>query len=170
MAALNEGEVLIMRPKKDPDAVTIQAVLWLCVIAFGALAVIEKEPWAFWCFSAPCIVASFLYALYPRGRRIVVSEEGVESVVFFVFRRFVPWERVVSYREKKKQGEYHIDMNWKRQMMGTDESGWYEDSFRLKVSVASGLPLYVSNSYTEYKQFKKLLREKGAPRIKVKKK
>ena len=162
--------MLIMRTKKDPDAVTIQAVLWLYVIALGALAVIEKEPWVFWCFCVPGIVVSIGYALYRRGRRIVVSEEGIESVVFFVFRRFVPWERVVSYREKKKQGEYHIDMNWKRQMMGTDESGWYEDSFRLKVSVASGLPLYVSNSYTEYKQFKKLLREKGVPRIKVKKK
>ncbi len=170
MAALNEGEMLIMRPKKDPDAVTIQAVLWLCVIAFGALAVIEKEPWAFWCLCVPGIVASFLYALYPHGRAIVVGEEGIESVVFFVFRRFVPWERVVSYREKKKQGEYYFDMNWKRQMMGTDGSGWYEDSFRLKVSVASGLPLYVSNGYTEYKQFKKLLREKGVPRIKAKKK
>ena len=162
--------MLIMRPKKDPDAVTIQAVLWVCAIAFGALAVVEKETLAFWCLSFPCIVGSVVYALYPRGRAIVVSEEGIESVVFFVFRRFVSWERVVSYREKKKQGEYYIDMNWKRQMMGTDESGWYEDSFRLKVSVASGLPLYVSNSYTEYKQFKKLLREKGVPRIKAKKK
>ena len=162
--------MLIMRPKKDPDAVTIQAVLWVCVIAFGALAVIEKKPWAFWCLSFPCIVGSVVYALYPRGRRIVVSEDGIESVVFFVFRRFVPWERVVSYREKKKQGEYYIDMNWKRQMMGTDESGWCEDSFKIKVSVASGLPLYVSNGYTEYKQFKKLLKEKGVPRVKSKKK
>ena len=162
--------MLVMRPKKDPDAVTIQAVLWLCVIAFGALAVVEKEPLAFWCLSFPCIVVSIVYALYPRGRRIVVSEDGIESVSFFVFRRFVPWERVVSYREKKKQGEYYIDMNWKRQMMGTDESGWYEDSFKIKVSVASGLPLYVSNGYTEYKQFKKLLKEKGVPRVKVKKK
>ena len=162
--------MLVMRPKKDPDAVTIQAVLWLCVIAFGALAVVEKEPLAFWCLSFPCIVVSIVYALYPHGRVIVVSEEGIESVVFFVFRRFVPWERVVSYREKKKQGEYYIDMNWKRQMMGTDESGWYEDSFKIKVSVASGLPLYVSNGFTEYKQFKKLLKEKGVPRVKVKKK
>ena len=162
--------MLVMRPKKDPDAVTIQAVLWLCVIVFGALAVIEKEPWVFWCLSFPCIVVSIVYALYPRGRRIVVSEDGIESVSFFVLRRFVPWERVVSYREKEKKGEYHIDMNWKRQMMGTNASGWYEGSFRLKVSVASGLPLYVSNGYTEYKQFKKLLREKGVPRIKAKKK
>ena len=169
MAALNEGEVLIMRPKKDPDAVTIQAVLWLCVIAFGALAVIEKEPWVFWCLCVPGIVASFLYALYPRGRRIVVSEDGIESVVFFVFRRFVPWERVISYREKKKQGEYMIHYSWTAWLTHTG-SDWIEDSFRLKVSVASGLPLYVSNGYTEYKQFKKLLREKGVPRIKSKKK
>ena len=170
MAALNKGEMLIMRPKKDPDAVTIQAVLWVCVIAFGALAVIEKEPWVFWCLCVPGIVASFLYALYPRGRRIVVSEEGIENVVFFVFRRFVPWERVVSYREKKKEGSYHFDMSWWRHLMGTDHSGWCEDSYRLKVAVASGLPLRVGNRFTEYKQFKKLLKEKGVPRLKSKKK
>ena len=158
--------MLVMRPKKDPDAVTIQAVLWLCVIAFGALAVVEKEPLAFWCLSFPCIVVSIVYALYPRGRVIVVTEEGIESVVLFAFRRFVPWERVASYREKKKEGQYHIDVRWH----GTDRSRWYEDSFRLKVSVASGLPLYVSNDFTEYKQFKKLLKEKGVPRVKVKKK
>ena len=81
--------MLIMRPKKDPDAVTIQAVLWVCVIAFGALAVIEKEPWAFWCLCVPGIVASFLYALYPRGRRIVVSEEGIESDLKFFSKTFV---------------------------------------------------------------------------------
>ena len=161
--------MLIMRPKKDPDAVTIQAVLWLYVIALGALAVIEKEPWVFWCLCVPGIVASFLYALYPRGRRIVVSEDGIESVSFFVFRRFVPWERVVSYREKKKQGEYMIHYSWTAWLTHTG-SDWIEDSFRLKVSVASGLPLYVSNSYTEYKQFKKLLKEKGVPRIKATKK
>ena len=158
--------MLVMRPKKDPDAVTIQAVLWLCVIAFGALAVVEKEPLAFWCLSFPCIVVSIVYALYPRGRVIVVSEEGIESVVLFAFRRFVPWERVASYQEKKKEGQYHIDVRWH----GTDHSGWCEDSYRLKVKVASGLPLYVSNGYTEYKQFKKLLKEKGVPRVKVKKK
>ena len=161
--------MLIMRPKKGPDAVTMQAVLWVCVIAFGALAVIEKELWVFWCLCVPGMVASFLYALYPRGRRIVVSEDGIESVSFFVFRRFVPWERVVSYREKKKQGEYMTYISWTAWLTHTG-SDWIEDSFRLKLSVASGLPLYVSNSYTEYKQFKKLLREKGVPRIKAKKK
>lgn len=161
--------MLIMRPKKGPDAVTIQAVLWVCVIVFGALAVIEKEPWVFWCWCVPGIVASFLYALYPHGRAIVVGEDGIESVVFFVFRRFVPWERVVSYREKKKQGEYMIHYSWTAWLTHTG-SDWIEDSFRLKLSVASGLPLYVSNGYTEYKQFKKLLKEKGVPRIKVKKK
>ena len=158
--------MLVMRPKKDPDAVTIQAVLWLCAIAFGALAVVEKETLAFWCLSFPCIVGSVVYALYPRGRAIVVSEEGIESVVFCVFRRFVPWERVASYREKKKEGQYHIDVRWH----GTDHSGWCEDSYRLKVAVASGLPLRVGNRFTEYKQFKKLLKEKGVPRLKSKKK
>ena len=162
--------MLVMRPEKDPDAVTIQVVLWVCAIAFGALAVVEKEALAFWCLSFPCIVGSVVYALYPRGRAIVVSEEGIESVVFFVFRRFVPWERVVSYREKKKEGSYHIDMSWSRQLMGTDRSGWCEDSYRLKVAVASGLPLRAGNRFTEYKQFKKLLKEKDVPRVKSKKK
>ena len=161
--------MLVMRPEKDPDAVTIQVVLWVCAIAFGALAVVEKEKLAFWCLSFPCIVGSVVYALYPRGRAIVVSEEGIESVVFFVFRRFVPWERVVSYRERIKKGEYMTYISWTAWLTHTG-SDWIEDSFRLKVSVASGLPLYVSNSYTEYKQFKKLLREKGVPRIKAKKK
>ena len=162
--------MLIMRPKKDPDAVVIQVVLWVCAVAFGVGAVIENVPWAFWGLSGSCIVASMVYALYRRGRVIVVSKDGIESVVFFVFRRFVPWERVVSYREKKKEGSYHFDMSWSRQLMGTDHSGWCEDSYRLKVAVASGLPLRVGNRFTEYKQFKKLLKEKGVPRVKSKKK
>ena len=161
--------MLIMRPKKDPDAVTIQAVLWLCAIAFGALAVVEKEALAFWCLSFPCIVGSVVYALYPRGRAIVVSEEGIESVVFFVFRRFVPWERVVSYRERKKQGRYMTHISWTAWLTHTG-SDWIEDSYRLKVAVASGLPLRAGNRFTEYKQFKKLLKEKGVPRVKSKKK
>ena len=161
--------MLVMRPKKDPDAVTIQAVLWVCAIAFGAGAAMESVPWVLWAFSVPCVVASFLYALYPRGRRIVVSEDGIERVSFFVFRRFVPWERVVSYRERIKKGEYMTYISWTAWLTHTG-SDWIEDSFRLKVSVASGLPLYVSNHFTEYKQFKKLLKEKDVPRIKVKKK
>ena len=161
--------MLIMRPKKDPDEVTIQVVLWVCAIIFGALALIEKEPLAFWCLSVPCIVVSIVYALYRRGRVIVVSEDGIESVVFFVFRRFVPWERVVSYREKKKEGQYMTHISWTAWLTHTG-SDWIEDSFRLKVVVASGLPLYVNNNFTEYKPFKKLLREKGVQRVKVKKK
>lgn len=169
MAALNEDEMLVMCPKKDPDAVTIQAVLWVLAVIFGALAWIEKEPWAFWCFSVPCVVASVAYALYRRGRAVRVGEDGIESVTFFVFRRFVPWERVVSYREKEKKGGYQSFLSWTAYL--SDRSAgmaWVEGSLRLKVSVASGLPLRVSNNYTEYKRFKKLLREKGVQRIKVK--
>ena len=167
MAVLNEGEVLVMRPKKDPDAVTIQAVLWVLAVTFGALAWIEKEPWAFWCFSAPCVAMSVVYALYRRGRAILVGEEGIESVTFFVFRRFVPWERVVSYWEKEKKGGYTSHTSWTAYVLDRSAGmAWVEGSFRLKLSVASGLPLYVSNGYTEYKQFKKRLREKGVSRVK----
>ncbi len=95
--------MLVMRPKKDPDTITIQVVLWVCAILFGALAWIEKEPWTLWALSVPCIVVSIVYALYLRGRVIVVSEDGIKSVTFFVFRRFVPWECVVSYREREKR-------------------------------------------------------------------
>ena len=161
--------MLIMRPKKDPDAVVIQVVLWVCAVAFGVGAVIENVPWAFWGLSGSCIVASMVYALYRRGRVIVVSKDGIESVVFFVFRRFVPWERVASYRERKKQGRYMTYISWTAWLTHTG-SDWIEDSFRLKVVVASGLPLYVNNNFTGYKLFKKLLKEKGVQRVKVKKK
>ena len=162
--------MLIMRPKKDPDAVVIQVLLWVIAIGFGAASLTENVPLNFWCLSVPCVVVSIVYALYPRGRRIVVSEDGIESVSFFVFRRFVPWDCVISYREKEKKGDYSYNVNWTTWLLRSCRINWIEGSFRLKVSVTSGLPLYVSNGYTEYKQFKKRLREKGVPRIKAKKK
>lgn len=167
MAVLDEGEALMMKLKKDPDSITIQAVLWVLAVVFGALAWIEKEPWAFWSFSAPCVVVSLVYALYRRGRVIVVGEDGIESVSFFVLRRFVPWECVVSYREKEKKGGYMSHTSWTAYL--SDRSAgmaWVEGSLRLKVTLASGLPLRVSNSYAEYKKFKKVLREKGILRVK----
>ena len=168
MAALQEGEVLVMTRKKSKDAVTVQILLWLGVVLFGALALFYENALLFLCLGVPCVVGSAVYALARRGRAIFVNEYGIESVSFFSVRRVIPWECVVSYSEKIKRGECYIDCRRSR-IFDDDDSGWCEDSFRLKITLSAGWPLYVGNDFTEYKKFKKILREKGIQRITKKK-
>lgn len=167
MAALQEGEVLVMTRKKSKDAVkdavTVQILLWLGVVLFGALALFYENALLFLCLGVPCMVGSAVYALARRGRAIFVSEYGIESVSFFSVRRVIPWECVASYSERIKRGEYYIDSRRSR-IFDDDDSGWSEDSFRLRLTLSEGRPLYVSNDFTGYKLFKKLLKEKGVPR------
>ena len=161
MSVLREGEVLVMTRKKSEDAVKIHAILWIMVVLFAVVSLIEESALLFLCLGVPCIVSSVVYALFARGRAVIVSEYGIESVSFFSVRRIIPWDCVVSYSEKIKRGDYHIDCSWKNHIMGVDNSGWCEDFFRLKLTLSEGRPLYVSNDFTEYKRFKKLLKEKG---------
>lgn len=164
MSVLQEGEALVMMRKKSKDTASLQAFLWVAAALFAVAALMMEEVWIFLWLGVPFIITSVVYALCRRYRVLVVHEEGIESMSFFTGRRTVPWERVVSYREKIKRGEYHIDCSWKNHVAGVDNSGWTEDSFRLRLTLSEGRPLYVSNEFTEYKRFKKLLREKGIPR------
>lgn len=166
MAVLQEGEVLVMTRKKSKDAVSLQAFLWVAVALFAVAALMMEEAWLFLCLGLPFVVASAVYAFYRRGRAVIVSEQGIESVSFFSVRRIIPWECVISYSEKIKRGEYYIDYHWENYVAGVDNSGWSEDSFRLRLTLSEGRPLYVSNDFTEYRRFKKMLKEKDVPREK----
>ena len=163
MSVLQEDEVLVMTRKKSKDAVKIHAILWVMVVLFAVASLIEESALLFLCRGVPCVVSSVVYAFFTRGRAVIVSEYGIESVSFFSVHRIIPWECVVSYSEKIKRGEYYIDMRRSR-VLDDDDSGWVEDSFRLKLTLSEGRPLYVSNDFTEYKRFKKLLKEKEIPR------
>ena len=157
MAVLKEGEALVMKRKKSKDATERQAFLWVATALFAVAALMMEEAWIFLLLGVPFIIASAVYALCRRYRVVIVREEGIESISFFTGRRTIPWESVVSYSEKIKQGEYHIDCSWETHVVGVDNSGWMEDSFRLRLTLSEGRPLYVSNDFTEYKPFKKLL-------------
>ena len=157
MAFLQEGEVLVMTRKKSKDAVSLQAFLWVAAALFAVAALMMEEAWIFLLLGVPFIVTSAVLALCRRYRVLVVREEGIESMSFFTGRRTIPWECVVSYREKIKRGDYYIDCSWEKHVAGVDRSGWTEDSFQLRLTLSEGRPLYVSNDFTEYKPFKKLL-------------
>ena len=160
MSVLQEGEALMMTRKKSKDAVSLQAFLWVAATLFAVAALMMEEAWIFLLLGVPFVIASAVYALCRRYRVLIVREEGIESFSFFTGRRTIPWDRVVSYSERIKRGEYYIDCS----VVGVDNSGWSEDSFRLRLTLSEGRPLYVSNDFTGYKLFKKLLKEKGVPR------
>ena len=170
MSDFQKDKMLVMKRKKSKDAASLQAFLWVAAVLMAVGALMMEEVRIFLFLGIPFILTSAVYALCRRYRVLIVREEGIESVSFFTGRRTIPWECVVSYSEKIKRGEYHIDYRWENHVVGVDNSGWMEDSFRLRLTLSKGLPLYVSNDFTEYKQFKKLLKEKGVPRVKVKKK
>lgn len=164
MSVLQEGEALVMTRKKSKHTTELQAALWMAAVLMTVGALMMEEVRIFLFLGVPFIVTSAVLALCRRYRVLVVREEGIESMSFFTGRRTIPWECVVSYREKIKRGDYYIDCSWENHVVGVDRSGWTEDSFQLRLTLSEGRPLYVSNDFTEYKPFKKLLREKGVPR------
>lgn len=152
-----------MRPKEDRDEIDLHLYLWVSAVICGVMALISQKMIAL-VLCLPFLIASYLVALYRRGTKITVTETAIEACYFSVIHRTIPWDRIVSYREKHKHGSYYIHVSKFR-----TNSGYIEETYTLVLRVDRSIPLRIRNSFTNYKTFKKLLKDKQIQRVNHKK-
>lgn len=157
-------DMLVMDLKKSNDVTIWHIIFIMTAIVNGIAGVVLGEILILTCLTLPFLAMSGILELYLRGRSIIVTDDGIENVYFFIFAVRVPWECIRGYRQKIKRGEYVINTSWKSDTLG----GWSEDEYKIKLYYGKITHVTVSNSFTEYKKFKKLVKEKEIPKLKEK--
>ena len=151
--------VFVMKKKLSADVIGLFVIFILLFgagIVFGAALQIKLLLDA----STLLLAVTLLLMLDYITRVIAVSEEGFSVWHVWVFSKSVLWEELDSYREKKSEGGYDI----KR------DCSWYNETYTVTLYRKGKLPMRIGNDYTEYKQFKKMLVQKGIKRQRPKKK
>ncbi len=156
----DESEIFfVMRKKIDANVIGlffIFILLFAAGIAFGAFSQINLLLDA----STLLLIATLLFMLDYLTRLIAVDDDGFAIWHVWVFCRRVLWKDVCAYREKKSEGGYDFEKS----------GAWYNESFTVTLYRDGKFPMRIGNDYTEYKQFKKILVQKGIARRKPKKK
>ena len=155
-----EGEILFaMRKKLSADVIglfVISILLFGAGLIFGAV----NQTQLLADISTVLLVATLLFMLDYLTRTITVDEDGFTVWHVWVFYKRILWEDVKSYREKKSEGGYNLEKSCE----------WYNETYTVTLYREGKLPMRISNDYIEYKQFKKMLAQKGIKRERPKKK
>lgn len=155
-------EFFVMNLKNSNDTLVWHIVFIGCGIVSAVAGLIEAEILVITCLSLPLLLASVVLELYRRGRSIVVTKYDIENIYFYVFSVRVPWECVCGYRQKHKRGEYIINTSLTSRGTGV----WSEEEYKIKLYFGKKRHITVSNSFTDYKRFKKLVKEKEIAKLK----
>ena len=151
--------IFVMRKKLNADVIglfVIFILLFVAGIVFGAFSQTKLLLDG----STLLLVFTLLFMLDYLTRVIAVSEEGFSIWHVWVFSRSISWKDISAYREKKSEGGYDIEKS----------GAWYNETYTVTLYRDGKLPMRISNDYTEYKQFKKMLAQNGITRKKIKKK
>ena len=151
--------IFVMRKKLNADVIglfVIFILLFVAGIVFGAFSQTKLLLDG----STLLLVFTLLFMLDYLTRVIAVSEEGFSIWHVWVFSRSISWKDISAYREKKSDGGYDIEKS----------GAWYNETYTVTLYRDGKLPMRISNDYTEYKQFKKMLAQNGITRKKIKKK
>lgn len=155
-----EGEILFaMRKKLSADVIGLFVIF---ILLFGAgliFGAVNQTP-LLADISTVLLVATLPFMLDYLTRTITVDEDGFTVWHVWVFYKRILWEDVKSYREKKSEGGYNLEKSCE----------WYNETYTVTLYREGKLPMRISNDYTEYKQFKKMLAQKGIKRERPKKK
>ena len=149
---------LILRPQKDQITVIIHIVLWLSALLSGTVSYIDRSLSSL-ILSILLIVASLGYALYMQTKQIAVSDFGIEMQCFGIFHRKVKWKQIRTYRLVHKAGSHCSrpkDIHF---------GEYVEERYTIRLDCGGIFSIRVSNRYTNYHQFKQILKEKKIKRL-----
>ena len=149
-----------MRLQKSNDMVPVHIALWFAALFVGIWAWIQNNLLLFLLVSLPCLMWSCLMLLWTHGKAIIVGEHEIESRYFYVFKKTIKWESVIAYTEILKRGSYVVSSN----KFGSN-SGHTGDTFILQLQLRSKRPYCIKNNLTNYKTFKKILKQRQIERI-----
>ena len=151
--------IFVMRKNLNANVIglfVIFILLFAAGIAFGSFSQVKLLSDT----STLLLAATLLLMLDYLTRVIAVSEEGFSIWHVWVFSRSISWKDISAYREKKSEGGYDFEKS----------GAWYNETYTVTLYRDGKLPMRISNDYTEYKQFKKMLAQNGITRKKIKKK
>lgn len=158
-------DVLVLECVKTDNDTLLRFMGWFITLMLAGGNFFSQNNPLLYLVAFSFAVAAEIYVWFRRSYRITVTDEYIEKRFLCVYRRMKPWSEVSSYRLKHTEGEYSIDVNWRR-----DNSGYVEEEYTILLYFGKGLPMRITNSLTNYKKFKKLLKERGVKRLKSKKK
>lgn len=147
------------------DVVILRFLGWFVALMLAGVNFFNQNNPLMYLLAFSFAIAAEIYALFKKSYRITVTDEYVEKRCLYLYLRRKTWEEVSAYRLKHTEGEYDIDVNWRR-----DNSGYIEEGYTILLYFGKGSPMRISNSLTNYKRFKKLLKERKIKRLKTKKK
>ena len=148
-----------MRKKLSADVIGL-FVIFILLFGAGLIFGAIKQASLLADISTVLLVGTLLFMLDYLTRTITVDEDGFTVWHVWVFSKRVLWNDVNSYRQKKSEGGYDIEKS----------GAWYNETFTVTLYIDRKLPMRIGNDYTEYKQFKRTLTQKGIVRRKLKKK
>lgn len=77
--------LLIMRTVNTKEDTLTHVVLWVCTLIIAFFAWLEKTPLMLLYLSAPFVLASMIFAFYKVSKRVIVTEDHIETQFFYCF-------------------------------------------------------------------------------------
>ncbi len=158
-------DVLVLECKTTDLDVVLRFIAWFFAVFVCGWAFFAQNILYVYYIAVPFALFSVLHKIFKKSYKVTVTAEYIEKRCLYLYCRKKEWSKARAYRLKHTEGEYRIDTS-----RYGDTSGYVEEEYTILLYFDKGLPMRISNSLTNYKRFKKLLKERGVKRLKPKKK